>query len=942
MPTGSPAHPRVMAANNHPAPSRVDGAAAGASPTPVDTVTGSFPLTAAQQAEIPKSLRADTAFPREEGTIAMPSNGEDAGVSEPAAVFEAEEARALEPRESDIDGAPISRGLSRWERLRHTTVARPVAPRGGWIRVSGCDSPDKIIPSLGLGIHTETSEFRAHCYIHSSELTVKGRTQFAAQLVERACRLQYHQMPVPAIRQQYCSLAFVRHPDEMEYVQYCTSRGFHDDLVALRERGTGDEFRRVDLGCLTRGTAALFPFMAYEGVPWERFLEDVPAFSSDEQRAWEGGDVSVLDRYIARLANPRPRVSAYPLVRVVNGEMEIHPHYSGTEVPKRLFKGWREEFVEYAPLAWRRYEREMRHRYGVLLCYFQTEATCLTAEAVRRRYLGVPTWWHEVEVPYQFLAPMPCVVAYCAHLWRHPEKVPGADVMLRSEWAFRCAEHLLLECCAGRLFWIPHQLREDIRSLGLHREFTGMTGAQKLWPGRLNKVLRLIDRIAWSRLPEDGIFPELPELPRKFAGANPLQPSAVGFVTPVFETPDWVAFDAEAWTTWLPPPYWVEGSDTENPLAEVPRRRRVLNRHGGDPTATLPPKEQIHAWRRAQYSRLATLPINNGLRRALRARMGAMMPHVVRSDSPAGHPSSPALTGLRSTPVPPTIPGVVEDRSPLDTPGVSASRSASVKSPATKPGKKKGGDDDSSSSSVVVVGVVKAASERTSKGSATAARIAKTDSPTGSVSGDTGKGKAAVTGTAPVVGGASGVAPAAPNESKGAASDAARAVRAKEGVPAVPTAKAVEPASRVDPPAVQGDNVVGARVAPKAGTVDDGPGPSQVGVSPKKAGGETLESSPPAAAEVVTGVRATSLAEGDGAPRGAALEGTESAEVVPQAKGSKSSSSRKRKVDCEVSPRSARRRSSGLKRPSKRRARARLTRLKKVVESELDDMSDAE
>ena len=131
-------------------------------------------------------------------------------------------------------------------------------------------------------------------------------------------------------------------------------------------------------------------------------------------------------------------------------------------------------------------------------------------------------------MPYQFLVPTPCVVAYCAYFWTHPEKVLGADVMLRTEWAFLSAEHLLLECCACLLFWIPYQLREEIRSLGLHRVMSEMSDSQKLWPGSLHQALRWIDLIAWSTLTEDGIFPELPELPRKFAGVSPLQPHAAG------------------------------------------------------------------------------------------------------------------------------------------------------------------------------------------------------------------------------------------------------------------------------------------------------------------------------------------------------------------------------------------------------------------------------
>ena len=40
--------------------------------------------------------------------------------------------------------------------------------------------------------------------------------------------------------------------------------------------------------------------------------------------------------------------------------------------------------------------------------------------------------------------------------------------MLRSDWTFSVASHFLYEARAGRLWWIPMAVREDIRTMGFH------------------------------------------------------------------------------------------------------------------------------------------------------------------------------------------------------------------------------------------------------------------------------------------------------------------------------------------------------------------------------------------------------------------------------------------------------------------------------------------
>ena len=107
--------------------------------------------------------------------------------------------------------------------------------------------------------------------------------------------------------------------------------------------------------------------------------------------------------------------------------------------------------MRYTPAAWRRYERLMRHRSQRYVYYHQTEAGCFQTAAVQRMYPAVFSWWGDVEVTYDFHAPLLPVGAYLYWAFWRDELRPGLEVAFRSEWAFCVAKQLLYAARAGGL-----------------------------------------------------------------------------------------------------------------------------------------------------------------------------------------------------------------------------------------------------------------------------------------------------------------------------------------------------------------------------------------------------------------------------------------------------------------------------------------------------------
>lgn len=86
--------------------------------------------------------------------------------------------------------------------------------------------------------------------------------------------------------------------------------------------------------------------------------------------------------------------------------------------------------MEYeTPVSWGKFERTKRHPYQALVPYHQVEVDALERKVIKGLYTALPTWLHEVEVPYGFHSETPPVLSYLTSLGGQ-----GADgVMLRNE-----------------------------------------------------------------------------------------------------------------------------------------------------------------------------------------------------------------------------------------------------------------------------------------------------------------------------------------------------------------------------------------------------------------------------------------------------------------------------------------------------------------------------
>ena len=179
--------------------------------------------------------------------------------------------------------------------------------------------------------------------------------------------------------------------------------------------------------------------------------------------------------------------------------------------------------------------------------------------------------------PYGFCNTMLYIITYAGRIYQQSTGEAIWDVMLRSEWAFSAAIHLLYEARSGRLWWIPHQVREDIRSLSLEdpRVATGDTPSdeeERRVLNQLNSLLKQIDGLAWAKIPRDGNLKGYPDMGEEFACSGGSDPHRLNGVTPVHEGADWVIFDAERWIVHLPRDYLVPAQED---WTVVPKEHRL-------------------------------------------------------------------------------------------------------------------------------------------------------------------------------------------------------------------------------------------------------------------------------------------------------------------------------------------------------------------------------
>ena len=202
------------------------------------------------------------------------------------------------------------------------------------------------------------------------------------------------------------------------------------------------------------------------------------------------------------------------------------------------------------PRASREYETRQRHRLQHFVPSFCTEANWLDRERLSERYVALPDWWADYEMPYGTRMETPRVVAYFSRRLIADER-DAMWCVLRTEWAAEALKEVLLAARAGRMYWLPERVRDDIATISVRRIFRAcredvIEDAEKLFG--------FIRRADWSRCPSRNR--SLPEQATRFS--------------PVYrDTGDYFDFCAERWTP------------TDVPMREVDADGAVVG-PGGD------------------------------------------------------------------------------------------------------------------------------------------------------------------------------------------------------------------------------------------------------------------------------------------------------------------------------------------------------------------------
>ena len=194
------------------------------------------------------------------------------------------------------------------------------------------------------------------------------------------------------------------------------------------------------------------------------------------------------------------------------------------------------EYDGYMPLAWRRWERSGRNRYGVFVAVQHREVMGMMPWAVRAKYPLLPVNWHRFEVPYGMNPQAPPILTYYGLelAWNPPAAHSDGSLfwkVLYTEHAWLVAAELLHEARRGTLWWIPHELIVGIEQVGLEAicfEFPSQVAD-------LQTLLYEISVIRWDKVPR----------------RNGPVPRVNFHKTPVYNSGDCVDFDVENWCTQL-------------------------------------------------------------------------------------------------------------------------------------------------------------------------------------------------------------------------------------------------------------------------------------------------------------------------------------------------------------------------------------------------------
>ncbi|KAI0559062.1 hypothetical protein FGB62_169g43 [Gracilaria domingensis] len=143
-----------------------------------------------------------------------------------------------------------------------------------------------------------------------------------------------------------------------------------------------------------------------------------------------------------------------------------------------------------------RFERRCRNHTGCFIAYQMVEVNEFRRDNLDRRYVLVPSWFSEYEVPIDMRVELPPVVTYQGfELVQNPRS--GLSALFLSEWVALVAKRFLWDAAQSRLRVIPKALLRDIEDMNLSFVLSGKR--------RYRELLRCVsqhDDVDWRRVPE--------------------------------------------------------------------------------------------------------------------------------------------------------------------------------------------------------------------------------------------------------------------------------------------------------------------------------------------------------------------------------------------------------------------------------------------------------
>lgn len=156
-----------------------------------------------------------------------------------------------------------------------------------------------------------------------------------------------------------------------------------------------------------------------------------------------------------------------------------------------------ERQTRFPPGEWERlkFERRQRNALGVFVAHEWIEVSTIRQEALRGRYPASNPEWELFEVPPEFMAELPPVIVY---YWFAMANDPLSSLwaVFASEWVTIIAKRVLWIARDGRLFLLPDNIRQALRSFS-YQPFLVLADDD----ATVDLLLDALDRIDWSRVP---------------------------------------------------------------------------------------------------------------------------------------------------------------------------------------------------------------------------------------------------------------------------------------------------------------------------------------------------------------------------------------------------------------------------------------------------------